>query len=269
MKRLLEGLSPSQLEALAAGVRRGAPSGGAAPGGAQSSAPQPLSEAAAQVTDLRVQLGDQAAAALLSVLATERRATDAVADRRVELVWSGPERDGAGTRDTAVVVRELISRADHDILLSGYAVFGGKAIFAPLAELAAARPGLRVRLFLNVMRPKGDLRSAAEVAADFRRALLKDEWPGGPVPEIYYDPRALHPDPAQRAVLHAKCIVVDGLRALVTSANLTEAAQTRNIEAGVLVEDEVFAKSLRVQFDDLVARGKLLAIHSLPSPLGE
>nr|MBK7069634.1 phospholipase [Deltaproteobacteria bacterium] len=31
-------------------------------------------------------------------------------------------------------------------------------------------------------------------------------------------------EPGPRAVLHAKCIVVDGERALVTCANFTEAA---------------------------------------------
>jgi phosphatidylserine/phosphatidylglycerophosphate/cardiolipin synthase-like enzyme len=38
-------------------------------------------------------------------------------------------------------------------------------------------------------------------------------------------------------VLHAKCIVVDGRHALVTSANSTEAASQRTIEAGVLLVD--------------------------------
>jgi phosphatidylserine/phosphatidylglycerophosphate/cardiolipin synthase-like enzyme len=51
--------------------------------------------------------------------------------------------------------------------------------------------------------------------------------------------------------------VVDDRVAFVTSANLTEAAQQRNIEAGVLVEGEGFARSLRAQFDALVDAGAL------------
>lgn len=37
-------------------------------------------------------------------------------------------------------------------------------------------------------------------------------------------------------MLHAK-ILIDGLRALVGSANLTHRALTANLEAGVLIED--------------------------------
>ena len=59
------------------------------------------------------------------------------------------------------------------------------------------------------------------------------------------------------AVLHAKCIVVDGIRAFVTSANLTEAAQKRNIEAGLLITDAVVAQALRMQFESLVESGLL------------
>jgi phosphatidylserine/phosphatidylglycerophosphate/cardiolipin synthase-like enzyme len=46
----------------------------------------------------------------------------------------------------------------------------------------------------------------------------------------------------------------------VTSANLTEAAQERNIEAGVLVEDEGLAHRLRLQFDGLIERGELRSL---------
>jgi phosphatidylserine/phosphatidylglycerophosphate/cardiolipin synthase-like enzyme len=36
--------------------------------------------------------------------------------------------------------------------------------------------------------------------------------------------RALSPDPSTRASLHANCVVVDGERALVSSANFTKSA---------------------------------------------
>ena len=49
-----------------------------------------------------------------------------------------------------------------------------------------------------------------------------------------YEPSSLHP----------KCVVIDEGKALVTSANFTEAAQIRNIEAGVFIRDPGFACSL-------------------------
>jgi phosphatidylserine/phosphatidylglycerophosphate/cardiolipin synthase-like enzyme len=43
-------------------------------------------------------------------------------------------------------------------------------------------------------------------------------------------------DDARRASLFAKCVVINGARALVGSAKFTEAAQLRNIEIGVIVD---------------------------------
>ncbi len=68
-------------------------------------------------------------------------------------------------------------------------------------------------------------------------------------------------DPGQtkevKSHLHAKCIVIDEQRALITSANFTEAAHARNLEAGVVITDPSIAKSLQAQFDILVERGEL------------
>ena len=60
--------------------------------------------------------------------------------------------------------------------------------------------------------------------------------------------------------LHAKCIVVDGSTALVTSANFTDRGQTRNIEAGVLVRDRGFAERLASQWIGLI-EAKLVRLH--------
>lgn len=54
------------------------------------------------------------------------------------------------------------------------------------------------------------------------------------------------------ASLHAKCIVIDNARTLVTSANFTNRGHTRNIEAGVLIEDKAFAEELAAQWRLLV-----------------
>jgi len=55
-------------------------------------------------------------------------------------------------------------------------------------------------------------------------------------------------------------VIVDREKALVTSANLTEAAHERNIEAGVLIEDADVAKSLERQFRSLVEVGLLVRL---------
>ncbi len=60
---------------------------------------------------------------------------------------------------------------------------------------------------------------------------------------------------SRREVISASCVVVDDERALITSANCTEAAQLRNIESSVLVESSSLARALRRQFEALVQRG--------------
>lgn len=68
----------------------------------------------------------------------------------------------------------------------------------------------------------------------------------------FYDPRTAVPGPPW-ASLHAKCVVVDDRKTLVTSANFTDRGQARNIEAGVLIEDEEFSRKLTAQWRTLVS----------------
>jgi phosphatidylserine/phosphatidylglycerophosphate/cardiolipin synthase-like enzyme len=155
---------------------------------------------------------------------------------RVDLVWTGPEAHVATARDTLVVVRELFESARKSVLIGGYAVDHGKDIFAPLHSAMAERR-VETTIFLN----------------DAKR-FLEENWPfGEPLPAIYCDPRTAERE--SRFSLHAKCIVVDEARALVTSANFTDRGQTRNIEMGLLVEDAGLATRLVHQWRALIESG--------------
>src|SRR5437016_11038765 len=55
--------------------------------------------------------------------------------------------------------------------------------------------------------------------------------------------------------LHAKLYLFDESRAIVTSANLTEAAMNRNHEFGMIAEDKAVISACRAYFDDLWQRG--------------
>lgn len=202
---------------------------------------------------------------VLRVLAAEReevrRATECV-----ELVWTGPELPGSSSRDTLVVVEELFAAARQSVLLAGFAVHRGKQVFRTLADRMDAEPGLSVRMFLNVEKPWGSAVPAGDLLLGFARSFVRDEWPGRRLPQVFYDPRALAEGTGPRAALHAKCIVVDGERALCTSANFTEAAQERNIEAGILVRDASIACALSSQFESLVVAGALRPLTWPPGP---
>lgn len=196
------------------------------------------------------------AAVLLRAVADERADGQAAGDR-VRLVWTGPETHSSTSRDTFVVMQELFDCAQQSVLISGFTVHRGRVVLAALGRRMETRPDLRVRLFLNIHRPYRSTASEAVLLREFREKFVAQDWGNRVLPEVYYDPRALAAEPGARASLHAKCVVIDDRIAFVTSANLTEAAQQRNIEAGILVEDEGFARSLRAQFDALVDSGAL------------
>jgi hypothetical protein len=185
----------------------------------------------------------------------------------VDLVWTGPETLGVTNRDTGVVVRDLFGAAEADVLVAGFAVYQGREVLKRLGERMAERPGLRVRLFLNVQRHPTDTSLDAEVLRQFAHRFRTQEWPGERLPELYYDPRSLDREAVKRSSLHAKCIVIDRRVALVTSANFTEAAQTRNIEVGALIRSERFAEQLADHFETLADVGLLkpLGLHA-PGP---
>lgn len=195
-------------------------------------------------------------AVMLRLIAEERRSAQQASDR-VDLVWTGPETAGTRSRDTVVVVRELFERARRSVLVAGYAVAQGKHVFEPLARRMDEDKSLQVRMFLNVPRLQMDRAPEPEVVRNFVVRFLADNWPGKRKPEIFYDPRALSSAPRDRASLHAKCVVVDLEYAFVTSANLTEAGQEKNIEVGVLIHDAVFARSLAEHFEALITHGLL------------
>ncbi|UKO98350.1 DISARM system phospholipase D-like protein DrmC [Nostoc sp. UHCC 0870] len=191
----------------------------------------------------------------LRLLAAERSASQQIRDR-IELVWTGPEVTGSQSRDTSVVVRELFSKAKKSVLISSFAIDKGekaRKLFQVLAERMDANPELYVQMFLNIQRPHHSEVAESVLLREFARTFRCDIWVGERLPEVYYDVRSLAVDVKQKSSLHAKCIVVDEESVLITSANFTEAAQERNIEAGVLLTDSATAQALRLQFDSLLS----------------
>lgn len=179
----------------------------------------------------------------------------------VDLVWTGPETLGVANRDTGVVVRDLFGSAEAEVMVVGFAVYQGRSVFKRLADRMDERPDLRVRFFLEVQRHPTDTSLDDEVLRRFAQRFRANEWPGDRMPELYFDPRSLDLEAVKRSSLHAKCIVVDRTVAFVTSANFTEAAQTRNIEVGALIQSRPFAEQLAKHFDALTDAGLLKRIE--------
>ena len=179
--------------------------------------------------------------------------------RKPDLVWSGPQVPGVPTRDTRAVVDELIAGAQHSLWISSFVYYDGPRAFASLAHRMDETQALNVKLLLNVERPYGNTSAADALVARFAHRFWTHDWPGDRQPEVYYAPNALEPG-ENRGVLHAKVVIADDAALLITSANLTEAALERNVEAGLLVRDAVLARSAVRQLAGLIEHGHLVRL---------
>nr|WP_240807666.1 DISARM system phospholipase D-like protein DrmC [Polyangium spumosum] len=194
---------------------------------------------------------------MLERLAEERRHADDRYASMVRLVWSGASERTQGFRDTREVLDGLFAKAERQVLISTYVIHNGRSVFAPLARRIRERPGIEVELYVNLPSRTGlPADERADVAA-YRETFAREHWPEDLLlPAMYYDPESRKLD-ASRASLHAKCVVVDARWAFVTSANFTEAAQERNIEAGVLLDHPRVAEALAGRFRALREAGRL------------
>src|SRR6185437_11631476 len=127
-----------------------------------------------------------------------------------------------------------------------------------LAERMVARPDMKVQFFLDIGRGRGDTSASNQIVMRFAEKFRTKQWPSGArLPEVYYDPRSLNSESAQRACLHAKCIVTDKSQVFISSANFTEAAQERNLEMGLRVNSAHLAEQVTQFFQTLISHGML------------
>ena len=190
-------------------------------------------------------------------LMAQARLADAKAEGSIDLVTTGPVPSADG--DTRVVVQRLFYEAKRSILIAGYEFYNSEPVFRALANRMAEEPELKVRFCVNLSPVAGGGEAAAIQAflSDFQHF----HWPEScPLPAFYYDPRTIVPRPALQHRLHAKCVVVDGEQAFISSANFTEAAHERNIEVGVLLRSCPSAKRLVDFFEHLILSGHLRQI---------
>lgn len=207
-------------------------------------------EAARPLLEALGGLGPEAVTAVLRIVLLERAHRPPPSLR---LVWTGPEARESTARDTALAVRELFEGARRNVIVGGY-TFDRPDILAPLHAAMRDR-GVSVVMFLDIDGVAATAAQADAHATAMIDRFFREVWTfGAPKPDVYYDPRTATPG-RPWASLHAKCIVVDDARALLTSANFTDRGQSRNIEAGVWIEDRAFAEELSGHWRALVAAG--------------
>lgn len=208
----------------------------------------PPTKARALVAEMAGVCGAGWKATTRAVLAL-REATDLP---RPQLVWSGPHPNAAQPRLTTEAVHELFRRAKLEIWVLGYS-FDDPALVAPLRE--ACERGVSVRMVVDLKQERlhGRPRALtdAEVDVQLRSIQTALGLTASPI-AWYFDARLLDPDETFLS-MHAKVVAVDKRWLLITSANFTGRAQTRNVEVGVLHDDARLAEELTGFFHNAVA----------------
>lgn len=258
MVQALYRLPSASLRALAASLREGLLSAGISHYAVQQVSGRHTSDVEACLVALTDEgMQPKHIAVLAESIAGARDDSETPSDL-FDLVLSGPDVPGIPTADTRAVVHTLIEEAQSEVLLVGYVIHEGQKIFERLAAKMEPPQNIRVVFCLDIPRKYTDTSLSSEIVRRFVGEFRAKHWPWPALPQLFYDPRSLEQSTERRSSLHAKCVVVDRRVALVTSANFTEAAQLRNIEAGVLVRYQPLVERLAGYFEGLQASGVVI-----------
>jgi phosphatidylserine/phosphatidylglycerophosphate/cardiolipin synthase-like enzyme len=191
--------------------------------------------------------------ALALGLAAAREREQAARRQRVSIVWTGPETDAVPIRRTDQALLELIGRASRRLIIVSFAVYKVREIAEAL--VAAADRGCAVSVVLE-----SEAESGGKVSYEMAAALGSEVATRA---SLYTWPYDLRPETrGKRASLHVKCAVADAERLLVSSANLTEYAFTKNMELGLLVEGGEAPRRVEAHLIALIDSGVLCSYAS-------
>jgi phosphatidylserine/phosphatidylglycerophosphate/cardiolipin synthase-like enzyme len=170
-------------------------------------------------------------------------------EQHIELLWTGPSpASQIPARRIDQVLYDLIRAAKREILLVTFAAHKISRLTDGL--VAAIERGVAVSLILEF-----EEASAGQLSMDAMKAFPAELCQRA---KIYYWPL----DKRQRnsfgnpGKLHAKVAVIDD-QAMLSSANLTDDAFSRNLELGTLISSGEIIQGLRGHFDCLCVEGTL------------
>jgi phosphatidylserine/phosphatidylglycerophosphate/cardiolipin synthase-like enzyme len=180
--------------------------------------------------------------------AASKAAAEVAAEQRVEITWTGPATEAVPLRRVDQVIYDLVETAKEEVLLVTYAAYKAERALKALRD--ATDRGVGVKLVIELAQESGGKITFDGLQA-FRAVV--------PAAQVYYWPlnRRQRSAAGSYGAMHAKCLVTDRQRAIVSSANLTDYALEANMELGLLVEGEL-AVRLAVHFEQLIVRRELL-----------
>jgi len=187
----------------------------------------------------------------LAVRAAAEAVDEVRGEAQLSVVWTGPASYEVPVRATGAVLAEVIEGADKTLVVVSFAAYKVAAVVEALR--AAAGRGVDVRLVLeSVAESKGKLSHDARQAFDtLGDAVAFYVWPA----ELRVSKGGGH------AAMHVKCAVADRHTAFVTSANLTGAAMTDNMELGLVVRGGDVPRRIADHFGTLMSDGVLCPLE--------
>lgn len=228
--RLAQAITPSQATSIAASLEIDGRLDYAV-----SALPDKSHPAVGMLTEALALFGD---AAILAAVMRGFAAAGAKAPNPPRAVWSGPVVDGDSDHTTSAVAH-LIDEATEDVFASTFSATVGSP-FVDALWRAIAR-GVSVTVLVEATRMK-------DTVVALQQALVGASFLAYVAPADEY------------GIQHSKVVIVDSSIALVTSANFSDAAAHRNLEAGVLIRDPEFASKVRQRFTSLRASGTLIKL---------
>jgi len=170
-------------------------------------------------------------------------------EQHIELLWTGPSpASQIPARRIDQVLYDLIGSAKHEILLITFAAHKISRLTDGLVK--ALNRGVHVRLILEF-----EETSQGQLSMDALNAFPEVIRQRG---QIYYWPldKRERNTSGKPGKLHAKVAIIDE-QVVLSSANLTDDAFTRNLELGALLSSGDIIQRLREHFHGLCANGTL------------
>ena len=187
---------------------------------------------------------DETAVATALRVANHLRLVERLERPYLEIAWTGPVALGPAIRSTSVILEEMLGgvRDSGEVLLVGYALtVEPGSIMERVVELLVSATRRRASLSIVLHSDDNETTNLDNLLTLWDVFVKK--------PKVYtWRPPPEHPF----TKLHAKCLVVDRLDALVTSANFTFHGLESNLELGLRVRGPL-AGTIAERFDHLIA----------------
>ena len=172
--------------------------------------------------------------------------------RNTSLIWTSPSIFHQSAGNTKSTILRLIGSAKKSITIVGYVMdWGVKDLLESVIKVAEKYP-LEIKIILD----RADKPAENRKRVGSPQQIIERAWP--PTlnePEIYkYAKRS------DASVLHAKMLVIDSQKILVTSANLTGRAIHGNLEIGILHKGHI-AKKAENLIHDLISNKTLVQVN--------